>query len=91
MFIEMRWFTGSITVAIETSRRRKCLLGIVITGHDEPSRKLLKILEDPEVSELLNGCISVLLKNDTLEARHYCQLCKNKSLETSDLGVVYYQ
>ena len=73
---EMNWFKGSIPEAIGASRQKKCIFVVVITNEEESSTQLLANLEDPQVSQVFNQFVSIHLKNGTIEAQQFSQLCK---------------
>ena len=72
----MNWFQGSIPEAIIASRQRKALFVVVVTAEDESSQQLLTNLQEKRVTELFSYFVSISLKNGSVEAQQFSQLCK---------------
>ena len=72
----MNWFQGSIPEAIGASRVKKTIFVVVVTSDDETSTKLLATLEEEKVAKFFSNFVTISLKNGSVEAGQFGQLCK---------------
>ena len=72
----MNWFPGTIPQAIGASRQKNSIFCVVVTADDDDSTQLLANLQDDQVSQLFNGFVAVHLKNKSVEAEQFSQLCE---------------
>jgi len=72
----MNWFRGSIPEAIGASRSKKTIFVVVVTSDDQNSNELLTHLEEPNITEFFSNFITISLKNGSVEAQQFGQLCK---------------
>ncbi|ESO90181.1 hypothetical protein LOTGIDRAFT_192354 [Lottia gigantea] len=72
----MKWFDGTITQAVQTSKSRKSVFIVYISGDDKVSTEVSKTIEDKKIEELQdeNHCVAVKMQANSEDCGFFSQI-----------------